>query len=168
VRRPQTPSTPTSLAGLGGLLGSGTGHDPIDGPAGPTNTHSGSADKGAKVHLDSSVVEDLTAGAVQGLGEWLHTWLARTEAEKEAGVWLASASDEKNIGEPLARLAKRNAGPIAPNRDMADLITAGVGLAAYGLKNARKAWSIRRAAKKAQAALPELPDNPGGDEQAAA
>jgi hypothetical protein len=166
VRTPQTRSTSTSPDGPADSPSYVPAPDPVDnGPAGPTSTPSAS-ERQTEFKIDSSVVEVISSGAVEALTSYAHQFLARTQAEREAGLWLADDADHKNIGVPLARFAERQAGPLAPNPDIADLIAAGLGLAAYAIKNGLKALGIRRAAKKLGDSLPDLVEHP--DQPAAA
>jgi hypothetical protein len=154
----QTPSQTATPPGLAGV-----GSDPFGslGQSASTATPS-SADGPAKVKIEKAVFKEVCRGAVVTITELVHDNLARTEAAKAAGIWLADEKDEKGIGDPLARIAERHADPIAGTPDLADLIAAAIAGIVYGSKNIRKLLKVRRELRRAtvEQPLPEAEPTP--------
>lgn len=99
-------------------------------PSGPRSTSSGG--RGAKIRE----LRKIMRGAVETAGGIAHTVLtARDEVERAHGVWLPDDDDVENLSEPLASLASRRAPAVAGNPDTVDLVTLGMALLGYVMKN---------------------------------
>jgi hypothetical protein len=118
--------------------------DPIDTESGPTR----SSDSGAAVQVDKTALAEIARKFVLTASFYVHNLLARTAEEEEADLWIATSRDQAQIGDPIAKIGVRHGGPDGASADTADLIAAGLGLAAYIARNAAKAWEMRRARKK--------------------
>ena len=96
------------------------------------------------------VLRDAIRESVLMAGAVAHDFLARDQAAQEAGLYLADEDDAESIGDPLANMANRRGGiGAAGNPDVADAISALIGLAFYAtkqFKRARAARELRRAA----------------------
>jgi post-segregation antitoxin (ccd killing protein) len=137
---------------------SGTGFDPVD-HAESGNTRS--FDEQA-VQVNTKSLAEVARGAVLTVSYYVNKALARTDEEQAADLWIARTKDQAQIGDPLAEIVGRKgiAGAVSP--DMANLIEAGIGLVAYGIYHASKAWGIRRGLRKlAQAGHLPGPDQSG-------
>lgn len=101
------------------------------------------------VKLSKRPLRDVMKGGAIGTGEFLHEHLATTPQEQEAGVWLMEDEQAADIADPLAAIATRYAGGAVVDTAVADLIKAGVAIAAYLATNVVKRFKIRRAYKRA-------------------
>jgi len=120
--------------------------DPV---ASGTTPSSEPSEPAAAVKLNSGALGELARGLVLTASMYLHSVLARTDAEKAGQVWIADDEDQAQIGDPLAGVVQRKgvaAGVV--NRDMAAVIEAGIGVAAYAVKNVKKMLAARRLAKQ--------------------
>lgn len=80
-------------------------------------------------------LRDVFRGGVLIAGHQAHSVLARTEGQREAGLYLTDPEDAERIGDPLARIAARHEGVAGKvNPDTADLLAAMVGLTRYATK----------------------------------
>jgi hypothetical protein len=105
----------------------------------------GSDAKGAKVELLSEEdMQKLARGGVAVAGEKAHELLATTEGQRDVGLYLTDEKDQANIGDPLGSIASRHQGiGKEVNPDVKDLLSALVGLFAYGTKQINKRSEAR-------------------------
>jgi len=97
------------------------------------------------------MLAEISSGLVKAGSVWVHRILAVSDAARESGVWIAEDSEAEAIGTPLAAIAARRGAPGGvASPDVADLIAAGVALAAYVLRSAILALDIRRATRRAR------------------
>lgn len=144
---------------------SGPLDDPIDtAPNLPSGTRSSGPDDVA-LQLPDKPIEEILRGLVVVGGEGAHHALARHPIEQEAGIWLIEGEKEAaTIADPLARIATKYTGPLV-NPMIANLLEAGVALGAYVIKNATKAFMVRRALRKMQNVQPGFIPTAQGDSQ---
>lgn len=71
-------------------------------------------------------------------GHQAHTYLAKTQGQIEAGLYLADEDDAAHIGDPLARIAQRREGIGQVSPDAADLMAAMMGLAGFASKQIQR------------------------------
>lgn len=154
--RQSTQSRSTSTGGSatgGGAAGGEPPSDPLD-TIGSTPSESDGAgpvcpDELRKLSLRKKPLADVLRGLVLGATIVIHQTLARSEYEQSAGLWLMEESEAAGVADPLASIANRHAGDALVNPDMGDLIAAGVAAASYVVGNAWKAFTIRRAIRRA-------------------
>jgi hypothetical protein len=126
--------------------------DPVS--SGPTPS---SPEAPGPVKLNVTALTELARGAVLTFSLYVHSALARTDAEKAMSVWIADEEDQAQIGDPIATVAqRRGAAAGLVSKDTAALIEAGIGLLAYGVKNVKKVLAARRAVKQAAAMSPAV------------
>ena len=89
--------------------------------------------------LGADGLRDMFRGGVVIASSQAHNMLARTEGQKQAGLYLADEEDAERIGDPLARIAGRHQGIGKVNPDTADLLAAMVGLTRYATKQVQRA-----------------------------
>lgn len=149
---PPTLSTSTASA-ADGFAASSSGSsaaapsDPLDAT---TATPSESDDPtGEPLKLGRKPVADVLRGLVLGASMAAHQQLARSEYERDAGVWLMGEDEASAIADPLAKVAQRHAGGQLVNPDAGDLIAAGLAAVSYVLRNAVATLKIRRAVRRA-------------------
>lgn len=152
-----TPSSPTSgTAAEPAEPSSGTaGAPPSDPLEAATGTRSypddpaAEPDAGVPLKLARRPLEDVIRGLVLGAGVAAHHQLTRTDAERDAGLYLMDEDEAAAIGDPLAKIAGRRAGGQLVNPDAGDLIAAGIAAATYLIRNAVQSFRIRRALRAA-------------------
>jgi hypothetical protein len=128
-----------------------TGSDPVDlGASGSTR----SSDEAKAVKFDKHAITEIARDLIGTASLYVHGMLARYDAEIEQELWVASDRDEKQMGDPLASIVHRHVGGGSVPVDVADALVAGVGAVAYLLRNARRAWKIRRGLRKLAAVDP--------------
>lgn len=155
VRRPMTPSTPSAPAAPEpgrDASAAAAPSDPLDSPGStPWASEPAPADDPelAPLKIGKKPLADVARGLVLGASEVIHQTLARSEAERTAGVWLMDEPEAAGIADPLARIANRRSGGQLVNPDMGDLVAAAVAAASYAISNAVQAFRIRRAIRKA-------------------
>lgn len=116
-------------------------NDPSDGTSSPASTQVANP-------LNSEGLRDVFRGGVMIAGHQAHEYLARTDGQREVGLYLAEEDDAANIGDPLARVAARHQGVGKVTPDTADLLSAMVGLTRYATKQITR----QRAAKELDSA----------------
>lgn len=163
--RPSTPSPSTENRPTGAPDSANAGAQlPPDPLAENGNTPSASelSDPGDRpLSIKKKPLAEVLRGLVLGASLIVHQSLARTELEQQHGVWAMQSEDEAaSIADPLANIAQRRAGGQLVNPDLGDLIAAGVAAASYVLRNATKAFQIRRAEREMRRAGV----NPTGDQ----
>ena len=132
--------------------------DPLDRTGTPSASDRPDA---AALKLGKRELKDVFRGLVLGASHAVHTALARTEIEQQAGVWLMGDENEAGtVADPLASMAGRHAGGAAVSSDTADLIAAGVAVAGYVIRNVIKAFALRRALKNAPTGFVANPGDP--------
>lgn len=154
-----SPSSPTPSPTTGPADPSGTDYatDPLDTDTSPTSTRS--SEKAPR--LDLAALKDTARAAVAGVSKMVQRFAARTEDELQADVWIASSSEQAQIGDPLAKIAQRHGVPMGAggSPDVGDLIAAGLGLAGYLARNIITALEIRRARRKLDQAGPTMTEH---------
>lgn len=140
------PSSPPIPSSTNPSADSGAGFDPID-HSESGNTRSSDRADGPVGRFDASAIKDIARGLVLLSSRYVHGTLARTDEQIEQEVWIARNEDQRNIGDPLAKIAQRH-GAVDAAPDVVNLIEAGLGALAYVLYHAGKAWNLRRGRKK--------------------
>ena len=146
MRRPEpsTPSTPTPEATLPPVA------DPLAAEDG-THTRS-SAEPVQAVKVNRGAVAQIIRGAVATAGLAIHKrFAADTPEERVQEIWVPTDADQAAIGNPIAQIIGRKTGVAEMNSDTADLIAAGIGFAAYLLRNLPKAVALAAARRERRA-----------------
>ena len=120
--------------------------DPIDTQSGDRPQPSPVA---AAIAGGTSVWRKMTRALVAGGSAFVHDRIAVTETEIREGHWVATASEQAQIGDPLAAILERHGVPTGENQDQNDLIAAGLGLLGYLMKNVARTLLARLAARRA-------------------
>jgi hypothetical protein len=146
MKRPSPDSNPTPSAEANQAPPPPPLPDPID-------TRSG--DKPASPILTAlaggtSPWRKLTRGAVAAGSAFVHDRIAVSETEIREAHWVATSSEQAQIGDPLASILERHGVPTGDNQDMNDLIAAGLGLVGYLMKNIAKTVMARLAERRAR------------------
>lgn len=107
---------------------------------------SGRRSAAAASPLGKKAAQDTARKAVIIGSAMAHTALAKTEAQKAVGLYLADEDDASAIGDPLASIAGRRAGAAgaAANPDVADAISAMLGMAGFISKQIVKGQQARQ------------------------
>lgn len=132
---PSPASSPEQTSELPGATAPGSGHDePHDEPsASPAGTPSKGSSRVTNP-LNGEGLQDMFRGGVLIAGDQAHRILARTEGQREVGLYATDQDDAEAIGDPLARIAQRHEGIGEVNPDTADLLAAMMGLTRYASK----------------------------------
>lgn len=172
VRATRSKTGPASSAPAPSAAGAPAGEprppaDPLDNPDGTRSASDRPGRDAPKpLRIGKRTLADIIRGGVMSAGEGLHYFLARTEPEQAAGVWLFE--DEREAGEiadPLTNATNRYVGGVGELDAMTgDLIAAGLAAAGYVIKNAVRAFRARRAARSSYPAGYLPADNPNNDE----
>jgi hypothetical protein len=94
--------------------------------------------------LNDAALRDVFRGGVLIAGDQAHNALARTEGQRDVGLYRTDEEDAQNIGDPLARIAGRHQGVGKVNPDTADLLAAMVGLTRYATKQIGKSQQAKQ------------------------
>lgn len=121
--------------------------DPLDeSPA--TDTRSASEPVKPLV-VSGRPLRDVARGIVIGLGKVAHMRLARTEAERDAGLWkFETKKDAGEIADPTVSIVERHIGIAKVPEDLADGVAAIVAFLGYVLDNALESMELRRAERR--------------------
>lgn len=164
-----TPSSPNTATGNApGSPAGGAGAELPPPPADPLDTDTPSWDSGPApepepkpLNIGKRPLGEIIRGGLLGVSEALHRYLARTEAERNAELWIMTEPEAGQIATPLANVAQRYAGmagAVDPNAN--DLLAAGLAAASYLIKHTVRTYRIRRNARHNPAGY----DTPGDDE----
>jgi hypothetical protein len=119
----------------------------------PIDTRSGdkpASPVAAAIAGGTSPWRKMTRGVVAAGSAFVHDRVAVSDTEIREGHWVASASEQAQIGDPLAAILERHGVPAGDNQDMNDLIAAGLGLVGYLMKNIARTVMARLAERRAR------------------
>lgn len=119
--------------------------DPVTGSG--TRSSAAAADKPA-VRAGASPWKNIARALVAASSAFTHEKVAQSEREIKDEVWVATATEQGQIGDPLAAILERHGVPVGENEDMNDLIAAGIGLLGYLGKNLAKTIMARLADRR--------------------
>ncbi len=131
---PEATTSPGSPQGSGDDWPSGE-HDE---PSGPAATGSPASATRVANPLVGTALRDTFRNGVIIASHQAHSFLARTQGQVEAQLYLADDQDAANIGDPLARITARREGLGQVSPDTADLMAAMMGLAGYASKQIQR------------------------------
>jgi hypothetical protein len=126
----------------------------------------GNAGKSLQLDKEAAAAFATIAGAVVlAVGGVLNSRFAVVEG---SGEWLPDDQDQAAIGEPLGRIAARHASLPGGGEvtDIADAITAAVGVVMYGVKNLQLRTRLRAMRRREADIQPPPPDDDVPTEQA--
>ena len=147
-------------AGSGSDVPSGEWGDPNDAEP-PTSTGSPAGESVTQLLSKKQMRETAETAVLVGTG-MAHTVAAKTEAQKQVGLYLADAEDAAAIGHPLADIMYRRGdivgGKLSP--DANDFLRSVMGVAGYFAKQVAKIGQVRQL--EAGAAAGEVQHLPEG------
>lgn len=122
-----------------------------------TSSPASSSEKKVPNPLVGNALRDTFRSGVIIASAQAHNYLARTQAQREAQLYLANDQDAASIGDPLSRIAARREGLGKVNPDTADLMAAMMGLAGYASRQIQLTASIRAYEQRAAAEPEQFP-----------
>lgn len=111
--------------------------DPVDSTRSPAGAET------TAIPVSGKTISKFLRDALEAIGELAHDRFAASPEAQEAGLWLAGPEDQAQIADPLAAVAANHGIKTLGGPDTAQLIAAGIGLAAYLGRNLFAAVSIR-------------------------
>lgn len=125
----------------------------------PRSSGTSSADPASVRPLTQKAQRAAARQAVKIAGSMAHQWLARDAAAQAVGLYLVDDETAEQIGDPLARIAARHAGPAGAvaNPDVADGIAAMLGVAKF------VSVTIEKSSEAAALRMSQQPAAPAAD-----
>ena len=94
--------------------------------------------------LNGSGLRNTITNALIIGGDQAHRFLARTEGQKDAGLYQMELTEAERIADPLASIAQRHEGVGQVSPDTADLLSAMTALAAYASRQVQVAATAKK------------------------